>query len=349
MRPALAVFLLMIVTALVYATLRSAEFVYEDSNAVWANASVTGGMAIPVNRARWLSELSHRVVFEVFGKSPAWPHVVNVLLHLLNGALVYQIAAAMIAPWAAVFAAGLFLLHPLQTESVAYVASRSEVLSTCLALIACWMAIDARRWWEHAAVWGCLVAALCAKESAVVMIPIIALMDVWRGRHVSWLRIGCLAGPALAMAMSVFLFDFTSKSELGILAFAGTQAAAVWRYLALALVPYGQTVDHDFEIVPFAVRYLALASLLVWCGLAALSGLSVVDGDTKRVGRLWDESRWLKPAVFGLAWMVIALAPRFVMRIPEVLNEHQTYLPFIGVWIMAASILIPSMKESNYA
>ncbi len=347
MRPAIAVFLLLIVTALVYAPMRSAGFVYEDSNAVWQNASVIGGLPIAVNRARWLSELSHRVVFEVFGKSPAWPHLVNVGLHLLNGALVYQVALAVIAPWAAVFASGLFLLHPLQTESVAYVASRSELLSTLLSLVACWLAIDARRWWEHLGVWVCLAAAICAKESTVVMVPIIALMDLWRGRHVSWLRIGLLAGPALAMAVSVFLFDFTSKSELGVMAFAGTQAVAVWRYLALALVPIGQTVDHDFELIPLAVRYLALASLLLWCGMAVLASLSVVNGDNRRVGRMWDESRWLKPAVFGFAWMMIALAPRFVMRIPEVLNEHQTLLPFVGVWIMIAAVVV--QKEEKLA
>lgn len=344
MRPTLALIGMLIVTAAIYSPLRSAGFVYEDSNAVWANASVTGGMPIAVNRARWLSELSHRLVFEGFGKGATAPHLVNVGVHLLNSVLVYQIALAVIAPWSAVFAAGLFLLHPIQTESVAYVASRSELLSTCLALWACYLSIDARRWWRHLASWGCLVLAICAKESAIVMIPIIAMLDLWRGQRLSWLRIGAMVGPALAMAISVFLFDFTSKSELSVLAFAGTQAAAVWRYLGLVVWPSGQTIDHDFDLVPFAVRYLALASLCVWCGLAVLSSLSIVNGDTKRVGRMWDESRWNKPAVFGLAWMTIALAPRFVMRIPEVLNEHQTLLPFVGVWIMLASIITPQKE-----
>lgn len=348
MRPTLALIVLLILTAAIYAPVRAYEYVYEDSNAVWANTSVTGGLAIAVDRARWLSALSHRLVFEAFGNGPKAPHLVNLSIHLINGVLVYQIALAVIAPWSSVFAAGLFLLHPIQTESVAYVASRSELLSTCLALAACWLSIDARRWWQHGASWICLALAICAKESTVVMIPIIALLDIWRGQRVSWLRIGAMAGPALAMGISVFLFDFTSRSELGVLAFAGTQAVAVWRYLALVIWPFGQTIDHDFDLVPFAVRYVALASLCIWCVLAVLSSLSVVNGDNRQIGRMWDESRWIKPAIFGLAWMVIALAPRFVMRIPEVLNEHQTYLPFVGVWMILAS-LVPdnySLKES---
>src|SRR5690349_17926725 len=62
-------------------------------------------------------------------------HMVNVFLHFFNGILIL-LAVRRLLSWAgtdkwlsgalAVFAAGLFLLHPLQTESVSYIASRSE-------------------------------------------------------------------------------------------------------------------------------------------------------------------------------------------------------------------------------
>src|SRR5579872_4924469 len=72
-------------------------------------------------------------------------HFVNVILHFLNGILVF-LAVRKVLSWAAVetwlsevlaiFAGGLFLLHPLQTESVSYVASRSETLSVFFVLAA---------------------------------------------------------------------------------------------------------------------------------------------------------------------------------------------------------------------
>src|ERR1700676_1705761 len=70
-------------------------------------------------------------------------HFVNVVLHFFNGILVF-LAIRKVMSWddvekwlslvLAIFAAGLFLLHPLQTESVSYVASRSETLSVFFVL-----------------------------------------------------------------------------------------------------------------------------------------------------------------------------------------------------------------------
>lgn len=78
--------------------------------------------------------LNHRLS----GLEPYSYHVFNVLFHLLNALLVFLIVRRVLT-WAgeegwrreslAAFAGGLFLLHPVQTESVAYVASRSENLS----------------------------------------------------------------------------------------------------------------------------------------------------------------------------------------------------------------------------
>lgn len=342
-RNTLALLVLLLVTALAYTPVRTATFVYEDANAVWQNATVVSGAPIPVNRARWLTALSHRLVFTAFGPGPLAPHVVNVALHLANGTLVYALAAAFVSPPAALLAAGLFLLHPLQTEAVAYVASRSELLSTLFALLAAWLALDARRWWEQAAVAGCVALAVCAKESAAVIVPLILLMQLAGGRTVSRGWVLAVTVPIAAMAVSVFLFDFQTASELGPWRFAATQATALWRYLAL-LVPVGQTIDHDFDLVPWLVRWTALGALGAWTALALLAGLSTLDGETGRTGRIWSGSSRLRCVAWGTAWVLVALAPRFVMRIPEFLNEHQMYLPMAGI-CFTLSVLIMGTEQ----
>ncbi len=73
----------------------------------------------------------------VFGPDSFVFHAINWLYHLANTALVYLLLRRLASwarpttnsAWAAFLGAGLFLLHPLQTESVAYIASRSEVMS----------------------------------------------------------------------------------------------------------------------------------------------------------------------------------------------------------------------------
>jgi hypothetical protein len=332
-----ALLALLLLTAVRYRSVTTADFVYEDSNAVFSNPAVTGAAPIALDRARWLSALSHRLVFLV-SDEPRASHLVNLALHLANGALVYALALGFVAPWAAVCASGVFLLHPLQTETVAYVASRSELLATSFGLLACWIALEARRWWAHVAIWACVALAVCAKESIAVVVPLMALADVVRGRRLSWLRVGCLLLPIAAVAASIFRFDYLTQAEMGAWAYAATQATALWRYLALVVVPVGQSIDHDFDVVAWGWRWAALAGLFVLATFPILASASMVNGDTHARGRLWDESPTVRAAAFGVTWLLVALGPRFLMRIPEALNEHQMYLPMVGVSLALGAV-----------
>src|ERR1700730_14771674 len=105
---------------------------YADVNAPVHNLSVW------VTFLRPLLMYSYWVNYQMGASDPHVYHTTNVLLHFVLSIVVMLIAARLLA-WVevsgrmrtalAVFAGALVLLHPLQTESVAYVASRSEVLS----------------------------------------------------------------------------------------------------------------------------------------------------------------------------------------------------------------------------
>src|SRR5439155_5319508 len=81
-----------------------------------------------------------------FGGQEVWGyHLVNLLLHLLNGILIYFVAKKLFSKAGvnpdrvmifSLLAAAFFLTHPVQTESVTYISSRSELLSTAFYLIA---------------------------------------------------------------------------------------------------------------------------------------------------------------------------------------------------------------------
>lgn len=341
-----AVILLTIVS---YRGIWNADWVYEDSNAVSANPAVLGTAPIAVDRARWMSALSHRLVYQV-STGPRLSHVVNLGLHLVNGALVFAIAGAFLTPAGALLTAALFLLHPVQTEAVAYVASRSELLATCFALIAFWRSLSADRWFKHAVVWLCVGLAAGAKESAAVVVPLIAVADVFRGKHMSRWWYACLLAPVLAMAYSVVQFDYLSRSDLNQLQYAATQATAVWRYLGIVFVPIGQSVDHDFDLIPWGIRWLALFGIWSLAMIPLFGAMTTFNGDTKLLGRIWDEMPTARLMGFGVTWLLIVMAPRFIMRIPEPLSEHQLYLGFIGVAFALAAIVSPFLSsEESYA
>src|SRR5258706_11733922 len=78
-----------------------------------------------------LTWLSHMLDCQLFALKPAGHHLVNLLFHSLNTVLLFVLLRRMTASrWRSVLVAALFALHPLQVNSVAWVAERKNVLST---------------------------------------------------------------------------------------------------------------------------------------------------------------------------------------------------------------------------
>ena len=119
-------------------------------------------------------------------------HLFNILIHALTGILVFLVIRRLME-WAgagessrtplAVFGALLFLLHPLQTESVAYISGRSESLCGmfgCASLAAfLYRRSAAISWAGVAAVVLLFGAAVLTKEQAVVLPVVFVLTDIW--------------------------------------------------------------------------------------------------------------------------------------------------------------------------
>jgi tetratricopeptide (TPR) repeat protein len=102
-------------------------------NLLWA---LTSGYASNWHPLTWFS---HMVDVQLFGMDPAWHHAVSLLLHVVNSViLLFLLSNLTGAPWRSFAVAGLFALHPLHVESVAWVAERKDVLSTLFFLLTIW-------------------------------------------------------------------------------------------------------------------------------------------------------------------------------------------------------------------
>jgi Tfp pilus assembly protein PilF len=123
---------------------------------------------------------------KLFGLEPLGYHVVNVLLHLVNALLVFRLARRLEVPGAA-FVAGLFALHPMMVESVAWVSERKNLLSGLFylsAFLAYLRFDDTRtpRW--YAASFVLFVAAMLAKTVTATLPSVLLLAVLWRRRRV---------------------------------------------------------------------------------------------------------------------------------------------------------------------
>ena len=106
----------------------------------------------------------------VGGNDPSGYHLVNVGIHVTNAVLLYWLVAGFAEPWIAIAAAGVFLVHPVQSEPVLYVYERSTLLACFFSLLALLALTRDRRW-------VAIVMFLCAFESkeAAIAVPLVAV------------------------------------------------------------------------------------------------------------------------------------------------------------------------------
>ena len=133
---------LAIITVAVFWQVGNHEFIsFDDNDYVTENRQVQDGITLKgiawafsePHAHNWhpLTWLSHMLDCQIFGLRPGWHHLVNVFFHVANTLLLFLILRRMTnALWQSAFVAGLFALHPLHVESVAWVAERKDVLST---------------------------------------------------------------------------------------------------------------------------------------------------------------------------------------------------------------------------
>jgi tetratricopeptide (TPR) repeat protein len=143
----LAVLFLFLLTALLYAPVRHHEFVtFDDDDYVTENGRVRSGLSADnihwaftqSHASNWhpLTWISHMVDCQLWGLDAGGHHVTNALLHCLNSVLLFLLLHSMAGRyWLSAIVAGLFALHPLHVESVAWVSERKDVLSTFFALL----------------------------------------------------------------------------------------------------------------------------------------------------------------------------------------------------------------------
>jgi Tfp pilus assembly protein PilF len=278
-------------------------------------------------------------------------HFVNVVLHFLNGILV-GLAMRKVLSWAsvekwlstilAVFSAGLFLLHPLQTESVSYVASRSETLSVFFVLATLVVFLyregSALSIGRTVAVLALFGAAVLSKEHTAMLPVLLLLTDYYwnpgfsvAGIPRNWrLYIPIAVAGALAIAFVFRVLSAASTAGFGVKEFTWyqyvfTECRAVWDYLWMFLLPIGQNLDPDFPISRSITDHGAIVAML---GLLAVTVCA------------WIYRRRFPLASYGWFVFLILIAPTSsFVPIKDPFAERRLYLPFIGLLFITVEFL----------
>ncbi len=182
---------------------------YDDPDYVSDNFHVKAGLHWSTVRwamttddaANWhpVTWLSHALDSQLFGVTPAGPHDVNVLLHLINALLLFWVlerATGFVGrSW---MVAALFALHPINVESVAWVAERKNLLSMLFFLLALeayrryattpvgpGASASHARSWRYALVAGLFALGLMSKPQVITLPFVLLLWDYWPLRRMT--------------------------------------------------------------------------------------------------------------------------------------------------------------------
>jgi hypothetical protein len=357
---------LLVLSAAIYAPVRHfgyvklddpryvSEFPRIQNGLSWANVR----WAFTTNYfSNWhpLTWLSYMLDAQMFGVRPGAFHVVNVILHAINAALLFLLLDSLThRKWPSALVAAIFAAHPMHVESVAWIAERKDVLSTAFLFAAILAYVRYARTPNHRAraLWYALtlvsfMLSLSAKAMGVTLPALLLLLDYWPlGR----LRMGgAIVAPDSAKLMGPvetpqwLVLEKAPLIIASILVSAVAAAAqraggsvisivslSVWQRVGNAIIAY-------FLYIAKLVIPTNLAVFYPHPGTRPLDQIAAAAILLVLLTLLIVRARRNRPyLIVGWLWFLISLLPVLgLMQIGEqAMADRYTYVPSVGLFIM---------------
>lgn len=303
------------------------------------------------------------IQWRLWGLNPTGYHVVNLLLHIAGAVLLWTILKQLAIP-GAYLAALLFTVHPINVESVAWIAQLKNVLSMCLFLLSilCYLHFDARapndqrktqsqqptstrRATYYTLSFAAFVLAMLSKGSVAVL-PVLLLLIVW------W-RYGRLCkhdvirtAPFFVMAIGLTLVNIWFQSHGNVESIRGAgfierllgAGAVIWFYLCKALLPINLAFIYSpWHIDPSQWQW--------WLPLFATAAVTAI--------LVWQRRHtWVQALLLAWAFFCISLLP--VMGFVDVsfmktslVADHYQHISLLTVVSMVAAAWFSLMQRST--
>lgn len=251
------------------------------------------------------------------------------------------------------FAVAWYGLHPAIAETINYISSRSDSLSTLLVVFSLWVYIrfPAKRKFYFYLVPA--AAGVFTKQSGVVFAPILAvyillfeldagIFDLFRkkGKEIAK-QLAVKSLPAFIVCIAAGYVTIKMHPKVGIVAnvsnvleYAMMQPWVIIRYAIMFLLPVNLSADPDWTTTS------NLLDERIIVGFIFVTAMIYVALKT-------SESRKTKPISFGIFWFFLALLPTSsVIPLTQATNDHRVFFPFIGL-VLAVSWFLFIFSERN--
>ncbi|MDU0460054.1 MAG: tetratricopeptide repeat protein [Geobacteraceae bacterium] len=323
---------------------------------------------------RPVAYITFSINYLISGFNPAAFRSVNIIIHILNSLLVFSCIELLLnsmpsdrtlssysSRFIPTVSAFVFLLHPMQTESVTYITQRFASLAAFFYLSTIWLYLLWNRQQSQGKKRGylrwvsvvVLLLGMLTRESlftAPIMIILLEITVLGNGLktvikrttpHLMLLPVIPVmvilvsaaqnnSPPTLSSAINIINYYGTPISS-----YALSQLVIVVTYLRLYLLPYGQNVDPDPQLFTHPYHWQVICSAII---LFFMTGYSLYLYIKNRNNTLYVM------IFFGVGWYLLALAvSSSFIPLPDLMAEHRAYLPSVG-FILALICVIDLMR-----
>jgi tetratricopeptide (TPR) repeat protein len=360
------VLLLLAFGLIAYANSFNGAFHYDDipriveNDAIFDLANV--GRIYSFCKERFLTYFTLALNYKISKLDPTSYHIFNFFIHYLAALFLYFLFMETLKTpamskvdlrfpkrFAAFFAAGIFLLHPLQTQAVTYIIQRAESMAGMFYLGSLFFYVRARLTLPRNTAAGyyglmilCATGAAFSKETAVTLPAMIVayellffdttLRDLLKRKVViiSLIPAGLIIAYKLGgLIQRDFYYDqiigFTRKQYIL------TEFSVLVTYLRLFFWPAGQNLDWDYPVASTLLNMRTVTSLILLLALVLLAFISY------RKSRL---------VTLGIVAFFLTLAPTSsIIPIKDVIYEHRLYLAIAFLAMASVQVLMQTLEK----
>jgi hypothetical protein len=333
----------LLVAFAVYGPALNGAFVFDDRYMPFLQPALADlPLSLWVSGVRPLLMVSFWTDYQIGKTDPSSYHATNVIFHFVTSLLVVFIVARLLEltgvagrmrALLAVAAGAVFLLHPLQTETVAYVTSRSDAMSVMFYYAAFAVFLYCRT--ERMSLWRAIAVAVlfaCAagiKEHTLTLPVLLVATDYWfrlGGIRKHWILYALLL--VCGILGGLWVLRVLGGADTAGFHVAGltptmyffTECRVVWTYVRMFVLPFGQNVDPDVPLSASLFDHGAILGLLAWIAVAVAA---------------WVYRKRFPLAAFGVLVFFLLIAPTSsIVPIRDVQAERRVYLPMLGLLLV---------------
>ncbi|MBF0607125.1 MAG: tetratricopeptide repeat protein [Magnetococcales bacterium] len=347
--PYIIVFAICVFVLIIYRQTLGHTFIsYDDGLHITGNDAVKGGLSLEgirwaftqTHNINWmpLVWLSHMLDCQLYGIDPWGHHLTSVLLHVVNTVVLFFALVRVTGQrWPALIVTGVFTLHPLAVESVAWASERKNLLLGFWWFLTVWgygWYVERQSLGRYIAL---IVVAFCgymAKPTFVAIPVALLLLDWWPLNRLRSYRdlVGMVAEklPLVFFSFVISLWTYISQKTGGFTMSLETlelkyrlynSAMSYVKYIGKLLWPSGLAVYYPFpsgfdmtSVVLSAVVLVLLTGLVLWFG------------------------RRLPYLITGWFWFFCTLLPNIgiIQSGGQAMADRYSYISFIGLYMIIA-------------